>query len=290
MADGWSEVEGLAPDVDLDALVINLNRQGIEHKIIRTNGLIRLWVKDTTDMATVLDIISQVQRMSTIDSQNAVSRPPKPLVLCAYVKRFPITLSALLLCFLGTLLVTSFPPGFISMFTFQDFTIIDEREIHFEPVSEVFEQNQWWRLVTPAFLHFGLFHIVFNGLWLWEFGKRIELLTGSGAYLILLSGLAIGANAGQYLWSGPALFGGFSGVVYGLLGYIWVRNKRNPDPLLALPPAIFPLMIGWLVICLLGIVDFLLQGSVANGAHVSGLLIGMVFGFFSGQSKTEGLK
>ena len=289
MNDGWSEIEGLAPNVDLDALVINLNRQHIVHKVIRENGETRLWVKDAVDTPVVLEIISQVRRMTTLSAQEAATRPSKQLVLRTYMIRLPITLLALLLCILGTLLVI-FLPNLMSIFTFQDFIIIDEREIQFEPIFEVFEQNQWWRLVTPAFLHFGLFHIVFNSLWLWEFGKRIELLTGSGAYLILLSGLAIGSNVGQYLWSGPALFGGFSGVVYGLLGYIWVRNKRSPDPLLALPPAIFPLMIAWLVICLLGILDLLLQGSVANGAHVSGLLIGMVFGAFAGRRETEGLK
>lgn len=289
MSEQWSEIEGLAPNIDLDALVINLNRQHIGHKIIRENGDTRLWIKDAADMPVVLDIISQVRRMTTISAQEATSRPPRELVLRSYMIRLPITLLALLLCILGTLLVT-FLPDSMSLFTFQNFIIIDEREIHFEPLSKVFEQNQWWRLVTPAFLHFGLFHIVFNGLWLWEFGRRVELLAGSGAYLILLSALSIGANVGQYLWSGPALFGGFSGVVYGLLGYIWVRNKRIPHPLLALPPSIFPLMIAWLVICLLGILDVLLQGSVANGAHVSGLLIGMVFGAFAGQRQTEGLK
>lgn len=286
MSEQWSEIEGLAANVDLDALVINLNRHNIEHKIIRDNDRTRLWIRDAGDTVLTLEIVNQIQRMASISQQAAKMRPPKELILRAYITRVPITLMALVLCVFGALLVTFFP-DLISMFTFLDFTIIGGREISFEPLDKMYEQNQWWRLITPAFLHFGVFHLVFNGLWLWEFGRRIELLVGSGAYLVLLSALSIGANVGQYLWSGPVLFGGFSGVVYGLLGYIWIRNKRIPHPLLKLPSAILPLMIGWLLICLLGVVDLFLRGGVANGAHVSGLLIGMVFGAFAGQRQRE---
>ncbi len=286
MNDQWTEIDNLPADVALDALVINLNRQHIEHKIIKEKDQTRLWIRDVADMTVTLDIVAHVQRQSAINSQAAASSPAQKQVVRAYVIRLPITLLALFLCVLGTVVVQYFPE-LISQFSFQDFTIIDDRKISFEPLAVALEQNQWWRLITPVFLHFGLFHIVFNGLWLWEFGRRIELLTGSGAYLVLLSALSIGSNVGQYLWAGPGLFGGFSGVVYGLLGYIWVRNKRSPDPLLALPPSIFPLMIAWLVICLVGVLDLFLQGGVANGAHLSGLVIGMVFGAFGGPQVRE---
>lgn len=285
MSKQWTEIEGGLPaNVDLDALVIHLNRQHIEHKIVRDNNMTRLWLADTGNTGRVLDIVTEVQHMTAISNQQKVSKPPAKLLVRAYLERLPITILALLLCIFGTLLV-KFSPDLVAIFTLQNFSIVGGRELVFEPLSTAIKNNEWWRLVTPAFLHFGIFHIVFNGLWLWEFGRRIEMLVGSGAYLVLLSALSIGANIGQYLWDGPALFGGFSGVVYGLLGYIWVRNKRIPDTLLTLQPSIFPLMIGWLLFCLLGVVDLFIQGGVANGAHVSGLLIGMIFGAFAGQRR-----
>ena len=282
----WREKYDLAPDMDLDTLVIALNRRSIDHEIRRENNTTSLWIKDTTHADSVIEIIDQIQRVTNIRNTQAAIRPSADLVVRAYLKRIPITIGALLLCILGAVLV-EFYSDLVSLFTFQNFIISSDRNISFEPLSMALQRNEWWRLITPAFLHFGLFHIVFNGLWLWEFGRRVELLVGSGAYLILLSALAIGANVGQYLWDGPALFGGFSGVVYGLLGYIWVRSKRIPHPLLMLPQSIFPLMIGWLLICLLGVVDLMIQGGVANGAHVSGLLIGMIFGAFAGQREPE---
>ncbi len=279
----------LSADVDLDALIIALNRQGISYEIHKNdeleNTVTRLSIKDVADADHVLNIISQVRRNTERSNHAAATRPPAEIVVRAYLKRLPVTFVALMMCVLGAILVQYYP-DLVSIFTFQNFSIID-RDIIFEPLSNTLERNEWWRLITPAFLHFGIFHVVFNSLWLWEFGRRVELVTGSGAYLVLLSALSVGANVGQYLWDGPALFGGFSGAVYGLLGYIWVRQKRNPHPLLRLPPSIFPFMIGWLLICLMGVVDIVIEGGVANGAHVSGLLIGMVFGFFAGQRQSK---
>jgi len=280
MSESPSEVLVLPANMDLDALVIGLNRLRIEHRIVRDDSGTHLWLANPEDGERVAELIRRIQRSLALEAQLAAVRPSGERMALAYLTRLPITMIALLLCILGTIVVR-FYPDLTAWLTFQGFARLGDQLV-LEPVSAAMERNEWWRLLTPVFLHFGIFHIVFNGLWLWEFGRRIELLTGSGAYLLLISGTAIGSNVGQYLWSGPSLFGGFSGVVYGLLGYIWVRNKRCPHPLLRLPGAIFPLMIGWLVICLLGVIDLFIAGGVANGAHVTGLLIGMLFGIIAG--------
>ena len=48
--------------------------------------------------------------------------------------------------------------------------------------------SEYWRYVTPALIHFGLIHILFNGLWIWEFGSRLELRLGSIFYTQFISG------------------------------------------------------------------------------------------------------
>jgi len=71
-------------------------------------------------------------------------------------------------------------------------------------------------------------------------------------------------------------FGGMSGVVYGLLGYIWIRGKLDPGSGLFLHRETVIMMIVWFFLCFTGWV-----GDIANGAHAGGLLIGMACGWLS---------
>jgi GlpG protein len=139
-----------------------------------------------------------------------------------------------------------------------------------------------WRLISPIFVHFGLMHFVFNGLWLCLLGARIERLSGSLHLVLVVLLCALVSNMGQYVWSSSVYFGGMSGVIYGLLGYIWIRNLMAPHPLIALPKELILFMIGWLFVCMTGILDILLGVGIANAAHASGLMIGMLLGLVFG--------
>lgn len=141
-------------------------------------------------------------------------------------------------------------------------------------------QSEPWRLVTPIFIHFGILHIVFNLWWLLELGSAIERHHGLRVYLPLLLLTSIPPNFAQaYL---PAMFfgrmswfGGMSGVVYGLLGYIWIRGKFDPLSGLHLPPYIVNFMLIWFFLGVFGVI-----GGIANWAHGAGLVMGMAYGYF----------
>jgi GlpG protein len=145
-----------------------------------------------------------------------------------------------------------------------------------------FSDGQYWRLITPIFLHFGLMHLVFNGLWLALLGGRIERLYGSLHLLLLVFASGAISNMIQYSWQGSAYFGGMSGVVYALLGYIWIKGHFAPQPGVQLPPGILPFMLVWLLVGMTGVLELVLGIGVANGAHVGGLLIGMLLGMVFG--------
>lgn len=157
----------------------------------------------------------------------------------------------------------------------------------FYPIPQFFvfggiAEGELWRLITPIFVHFGLMHLVFNGLWLSLLGGRIELLLGPIHLLLLVVVSAVISNMGQFIWTGSVAFGGMSGVIYALLGYIWIRNLLAPHPILALPKELIGFMLVWLLFCMTGILDFLLGVGIANAAHFSGLIVGMLLGFAFG--------
>ncbi len=136
-------------------------------------------------------------------------------------------------------------------------------------------QGQVWRLFTPMFLHFGILHILFNMLWLRDLGSMIEARRGPWMLLMLTLILAGTSNLAQYAVTGPS-FGGMSGVVYGLLGYIWMQGKYNPASGLSLHPQTVTLMLAWFFLCLSG-----LMGPIANTAHAVGLAVGTTWGFLA---------
>lgn len=201
----------------------------------------------------------------------------------AEFQRTPVLFASLMLSVLGAM-VTAWQFNLVHLFTFQDFQLVSSHSIRFDTWQTGFSQGQYWRLITPIFLHFGIFHLAFNCLWLWVFGRSLELVYGSTHLFMLILFTGVGSNLGQYLWEGPSLFGGMSGVLYGLLGYRWIRYKLNPSPALALPPGIVGFMLIWLILCMSGLVNLVMEGSIANAAHASGLLLGMGIGFLFGQS------
>jgi GlpG protein len=133
---------------------------------------------------------------------------------------------------------------------------------------------QFWRLLTPIFIHYGLIHILFNMLCLRDLGSMIEsrLSTLQLALIVLVVGVV--SNLGQYCVSGPD-FGGMSGVVYGLLGYVWMRGKFDPGSGLFLHPSVVVMMLVWLAF---GYTNYF---SIANTAHSVGLAVGIVWGFLA---------
>lgn len=132
-----------------------------------------------------------------------------------------------------------------------------------------------WRLFTPAFIHLGWLHILFNMLWLRDLGSMIEGRQGSLQLAVLVLVMAGLSDFGQYYVAGP-IFGGMSGVVYGLLGYVWIRGRFDPASGLFLHPSTVNMMLIWFVLCYTG-----LLGPVANTAHAVGLVTGIGWGYLS---------
>lgn len=137
-------------------------------------------------------------------------------------------------------------------------------------------QGQLWRLLTPTFLHFTILdspilHLLFNGLIWLNFAGLIEAEESSRRLFWLFLLTAIGSNLVAYGFYG-ANFGGLSGVVFALIGYLWLRSKNLLLYRNIMPDTSFVVFIGFALVGFTG-----LFGNMANMAHVAGLLLGLAF-------------
>ena len=141
--------------------------------------------------------------------------------------------------------------------------------------------NEWWRLITPTFLHFSMTHLVFNCLWIYILGQRIEKLDGLGVFLFIFILTGILSNAGQFFWTQQYLFGGLSGSVYGLLGYCFIIELDGHHGRYGLPEALYLFMFIWLLVGFTGVLSFFGFGNVANTAHLVGMIAGFIIGLIT---------
>lgn len=275
----WTLVAEISHQFDVGDLCTALDSQRISYRINRLENVSELWVElpeQVPQVMRLLEVIDGQQRAMERQLVGGMSFQEQ-------LRKMPVIASLLLLSMVGTAIVEwGFP--LIHWFTFQDLSIVGD-SIQFDTADNAMANGEYWRLVTPIFLHFGLFHIAFNGLWLWELGRRIEPLTGSLQMTASVLLMAIASNLGQYLWSGPSLFGGMSGVVYGLLGYIWIRHKIAPRPILAIPKGLLVFMLFWLFLGMSGFIDLFMTGGIANAAHAIGLVTGMLLGGWAGRNE-----
>ena len=141
--------------------------------------------------------------------------------------------------------------------------------------------NEWWRLITPTFLHFSITHLVFNCLWIYILGSRIEKLDGLSIFLFIFILTGILSNAGQFFWTQQYLFGGLSGAMYGLLGYCFIIELDGRHGRYDLPEALYLFMFIWLLAGFTGVLSFFGFGNVANTAHLVGMIAGFIIGLIT---------
>src|SRR5687768_13661117 len=257
------KVCSFAPGQNLDLLRQRLDDKALSYQMRDNLGMSELWVEDVhLDQATsVLDQLRSPER-----------RPAGSPLVSSLVRAWPLNLLTLALGICGYL-VFYLQPAWVAFFTFTEVKLYFSYEEFHSFTQTYWVDHQWWRLISPAFLHFGFLHVMFNSLALWELGRRLEFLLPAWWYAAILLVTAVAANLAQFWLSGPSIFGGLSGVIFGLFGAIAVLYWRSSSPVLKLPQGLYVLAGVSLVI--LPFVLEIFNVHVANGAHVGGLLAGV---------------
>jgi membrane associated rhomboid family serine protease len=138
-------------------------------------------------------------------------------------------------------------------------------------------QGDWWRLMTAAFLHYGLFHLAVNMYSLYWVGSLLEQVIGRWQFLLLYLAAGLAGSAGALIATPNAFTVGASGAIFGILGALFVLERKGH---IASGGQIAGLIVLNLVITF-AFSGFALGGRVTGltislGGHVGGLIGGMV--------------
>ena len=135
-------------------------------------------------------------------------------------------------------------------------------------------KHQYYRLLTSAFLHFGLEHLFSNMLVLGFIGDNLERALGSIKYLIFYLLCAVGSGAASFgvalLLDENIVSAGASGAIFGVAGgilYVLIANHGRLEDLTSLQIFMF---------IIFTLYNGMRSTNVDNVAHLSGVIIGFV--------------
>lgn len=136
-------------------------------------------------------------------------------------------------------------------------------------VNELIYNGEWWRFVTPIFLHIGILHLLMNSLALYYIGMAVEKMYGSARFLFIYMFAGIVGTLSSFVFS-PSISAGASGAIFGLFGALLLLGL--------LKPALFFRTIGPNILVVIGInliIGFVIP-NVDNAGHIGGLIGGFV--------------
>lgn len=136
-------------------------------------------------------------------------------------------------------------------------------------VNYLIANGEWWRFVTPVFLHIGILHLLMNSIALYYVGPLIERIFGLSRFLFIYLFAGFSGVFASYLLS-PSLSAGASGAIFGCFGALLYFAWRFPQ--------LFFRVMGWNVIIIISInliFGFTIQG-IDNAGHIGGLIGGFL--------------
>ena len=151
--------------------------------------------------------------------------------------------------------------------------------------------GQIWRLFTPILLHFHPFHLLFNLFWLNDLGGPTERFQGSWRFAGFLAFCAAVSNLAQLQFGYSPNFGGLSGIIYALVGYLWLRGRADPSSGINMPRGLVIFFVIWLILGFTGLLTGVVGGgAIANYCHLGGFAAGALYGYIAALISTGRLR
>jgi rhomboid protease GluP len=134
--------------------------------------------------------------------------------------------------------------------------------------------GEYWRLISGAFLHANLMHLLFNMMVLFDVGPAVEEMYGPSRFISLYVFACLTGSLASYWYHFPfGLMVGASGALFGLIGVMVAYGYRHRT---ALAEQIRSMYLRWAIY---GLIFGLMMPGVDNAAHIGGLAGGVLFGW-----------
>ncbi|BAP85472.1 membrane protein [Paucilactobacillus hokkaidonensis JCM 18461] len=144
-------------------------------------------------------------------------------------------------------------------------------------VSVLIQDGQWWRLITPVFLHIGLMHIVINSVTVYYIGTQIEMLFGHARFAIIYLVTAVTGNLASFVFLPNALSAGASTAIFGLFGaFLMLGESFRTNPYIRAMSRQFLLFV------VMNLAFDLFSPGIDIYGHIGGLVGGFLMGYVVG--------
>jgi len=127
------------------------------------------------------------------------------------------------------------------------------------------QRDEWYRLISSGFLHFGIIHIAFNMLLLFQLGQLIEPVVGRARFALVYFAGLLGGSAGALILQPNEFHGGASGAVFGLMAAAAVGLRQR---------GINPFSTGLGTTLLLNLLITFAIPGISIGGHLGGIVGG----------------
>lgn len=269
-------------DEDLSLLSRLLWERNVRHRIYEERGRQVVELADESQAGLVREAYDALASGRLIIQDQAP--PPRRTRLLSQIRRYPgltVLVALAVVLFPFTMPLAEGRVTYVASLL----TIVDLTQLESAPATlwAVLRESSVWRWFTPMLVHFNAVHLLFNCAVVIEMGRRIEARLGALRLWAVVLVVALVANLGQYAMNANPLFGGLSGVAFGLLGFVLAASRLAPEqPEWRVPPAVAGGLLFFLVLFSTGITEFF-GLHVANAAHWFGLATGASLGAITGR-------
>ncbi|QCI87343.1 rhomboid family intramembrane serine protease [Vagococcus zengguangii] len=135
--------------------------------------------------------------------------------------------------------------------------------------------HEFWRFITPIFIHIGLTHLLFNSVFLYFAGRDLEAIMGHWRFFCFYLLAGIGGNIFSFAFANPAsISAGASTALFGIFGAFIALGRIFPHN-----PKIQYMAKNMLTLAGINLLFNIFASNIDMLGHVGGLISGLLLGF-----------